>query len=98
MAFIGQIDRRDYSKLEYQGYEFAGRVLVPSSHLQRHFDSNLHEIERSIEKAQKAGLKRNKYLEYAIEEMASILAPIFDVSTDVIVRRIAKESLAQRIP
>lgn len=96
--FIHQIDPGAYSKLEYQGYNFGGLVLVPQNHLKTQVESHLYEVTPLIEKAKSAGLNRNSYLSYAKDHLSSILAPLFDVSTDVVIRRLEFDQLDKLIP
>lgn len=93
-----RIDPDDYSKMEYQGYAFGGLVLVPRHQLKAVFEDNISKIRPLIEKVQRMGLSRDTYIDSAIDRMASILAPIFDVSTGVMVRRIGFDKLEGLIP
>lgn len=92
-SLIDQIDPNDYSKAEYQGYTFGGLVLVPQKHLERIFQEKLDAVTGLIDKAKSKGLNRESYLPYAIDRMASILSPLFEVSTDVLIRRIRFDKL-----
>jgi len=96
--FLNEIDGGDHSKMEYQGYIFGGIVLVPPNNLLEQFHANLPMVEPLIEEAQGAGASRHNYLSYAIDQMATILSPIFDVSTDVLTRRITSDKLDQQFP
>lgn len=96
--FLREIDGRDHSKMEYQGYAFGGLVLVPPNNLLEKFHANLPMVEPLIEEAKRAWISRGNYLSYAADQMATILSPIFDVSTDVLIRRIASDKLAQQFP
>ena len=93
-----QIDPDDYSRMEFQGYAFGGLVLVPRHHLKAAFEDNISEIRPLIEKVQHMGLTRDTYIDAAIDRMATILSPIFDVSTGVMVRRIGFDKLEDLIP
>jgi len=95
---VCEIDGGDHSKLEYQGYTFGGLVLVPPNDLLEQFHVNLPKVEPLIEEAKKVGASRRNYLKYAIDHMASVLSPIFDVSTDVLIRRIAFDNIDQLFP
>ncbi len=94
--FVDQVGEAEYSMMEYQGYCFAGLVLVPPDHLSRHFDEHLPDVQGAIETAKREGFQRRDYLDSAKEMMATKLAPLFDVSRGVIIRRIGYDELDQR--
>lgn len=96
--FVTGMDNRDHGAYEYQGYAFAGYILVPKDHLRREFVGALAEIDQRIRLAKKQQIPRTAYLSYAIDEVASILAPIFDVSSEVMIRRIENDKLGVLIP
>ncbi len=98
LKFYQSVDDKDYSKLEFQGYAFGGLILVPRRHLRPLFEKNLKSIDPLIEEARKGGLNKISYLNYAIYKMATILAPYFEVSTDVIQKRIEFDKLDIMIP
>ena len=91
--FVNEVNGKDYGYLEFQGYAFGGLILVPTRDLRNCFDENLGTVSELIQEARSAGIDRRKYIDYAKEHMASILAPKFDVSTDVVVKRIEKSGL-----
>ena len=96
--FCNQVDPKDYGYLEFQGYAFGGLILVPTRDLKKHFFANLVTVSELIQEAKSKGIQRRRYIDYAKDNMASILAPIFDVSTDVVVRRIEKSGLEDNFP
>ena len=96
--FVEQVDMKDYSKLEFQGYLFGGLVLVPRRHLSDPFFEKLPHILPMIDKAKQNGLIREQYLEYAVDAIASYLTPIFEVSTEVLIKRIQYDKLDEHIP
>ncbi|MGD0821017.1 MAG: ImmA/IrrE family metallo-endopeptidase [Desulfomonilia bacterium] len=96
--YQANLSPNDRSTIEFQGYAFGGLLLVPRHHLQKHFDANLPEIQPLIKKAVRERIHRSNYLDYALEHLATILAPIFEVSVDVISRRIKKDNLHEDIP
>lgn len=96
--FVNEADPKAYSMLEFQGYSFGGLLLVPPQHLERLFHENLDKVTPLIEQAQARGLDRGQYLDYAKDRMASILAPSFEVSTDVLLRRIELAGLEKQVP
>ena len=97
-SFLREIDGKDHSKIEYQGYTFGGLVLVPPINLLEQFNANLPMIEPLVDEAKQAGIPRHNYLKYAVDQMAATLSPIFDVSTDVLTRRIISDNLDQLFP
>ncbi|HUT84378.1 MAG TPA: ImmA/IrrE family metallo-endopeptidase [Thermodesulfobacteriota bacterium] len=96
--FVEQVDMRDYNKLEFQGYSFAGLVLVPRRRLSAPFFEKLPNISPMIDKAKQSCLTRDQYLDYALDAIASYIAPVFEVSTDVVIKRIQYDRLDQYIP
>lgn len=96
--FQDEVDPDDYSRLEIQGYAFGGLVLVPRHHLKVMFKDKLSEILPMIKKAKEKGVSKESYVDVAVDKMSSVLAPEFDVSTDVMVRRIEYDSLQSLIP
>ncbi len=97
-TFLNKLDSRDHSKMEYQGYAFAGLILVPKRHLAEQFDLYSQQVLALVEEAKNKGVSRHNYLKYAIEYMATTLSPVFDVSTDALTRRINSDRLYQKIP
>jgi Zn-dependent peptidase ImmA (M78 family) len=96
--FLEDLDPNDHSKLEYQGYTFGGLVLVPPEHLRGRFLAAMDTVNPLVEQARAKGLTRNQYADYAVAAMAEILKDAFQVSTDVMIRRIGKDDLSQFIP
>jgi Zn-dependent peptidase ImmA (M78 family) len=96
--FLNKVDPREYSSLEYQGYAFGGLLLVPPDHLEKLFYENLESVTPLIEQVKTEGIARSDYLGYAKDTMATILAKSFEVSTDVIIKRIELDSLEEAIP
>lgn len=94
---LDQINPSDHSKMEYQGYAFAGLVLVPLEFLRTEFKEQLRLLKPQIEQAQSNGLSRDDYVRTVLDEIAYGLSPRFEVSTDVLSRRIEFESLEQSI-
>jgi len=95
--FIDQVDIKDYNALEFQGYAFGGLVLVQPHKLKTLFEENIEYIKPLVDQARSEGLDREQYLDYAINAMASILSPKFDVSNDVLSRRIIYDDLDKLI-
>lgn len=85
--YISAIPEVEYGWVEWQAYEFAGRLLVPPEPLREAFQS-------AIESAQAAGY--SDWLaadEAAIDYIATRVASKFGVSADVIARRLRVEKL-----
>jgi Zn-dependent peptidase ImmA (M78 family) len=96
--FIENIDPRDYSVLEFQGYAFAGLVLVPPRDLKKLLLENITAVNPLIKKTQAQKIPRKQYIAYAKDFLATKLAPKFEVSTDVIIKRIELDNLERFIP
>ncbi|MFZ3209843.1 MAG: ImmA/IrrE family metallo-endopeptidase [Geobacteraceae bacterium] len=88
----------DKGNYEYQGYTFAGCVLVPKHHLVAKVRQCLPEIDAEIATAKKAGVLRAAYLDFAVNMLSDKLAGQFDVSSEVIQRRIKNDKLDSKIP
>jgi hypothetical protein len=80
------IPRREYDFLEYHANCFAGLVLVPSRNLRNEFD-------KCMELAKKQDIDFNSMGDAERDIIEGYLAPIFEVSSEVIHRRADKESL-----
>jgi len=93
------LDENSYQRVEFQGYIFAGFFLVPEKHLEVQFDKHLPKVNSLVKQAITLGIPRSNYLENAVDSMAGFLGPIFNVSSEVMVRRINRSSLrlTQRI-
>jgi Zn-dependent peptidase ImmA (M78 family) len=88
----------DKGKYEYQGYTFAGYVLVPKHHLSAGVRQCLPEIGAEITAAKNARIPRAAYLDYAVNMISDKLAGQFDVSPEVIQKRIKNDKLDSNIP
>lgn len=85
--FIERVPAKEYGFVEYQAYEFAGRLLVPVEQLRLHFQS-------AVSAAQQAGFAAwDKAGDAARDYIATAIAPEFGVSGDVIEKRILREGL-----
>lgn len=83
--FIHLIPEAEYSYIEQQAYEFAGRLLVPSDRLEKEF-------QQSIKKAKDANfLSWDKTGDAALSFIASPISRIFGVSPVVIEKRLTRE-------
>jgi len=81
-----RIPDEQYGWLEWQGYAFAGLVLVPESALKQLFDS-------ARSRAEAAGVPFLNANDAVRRRVSGSLADEFDVSTEVVERRIAKDEL-----
>lgn len=75
------IKEEDYGWLEYQAYSFAGHVLVPQGKL-------LEEVEKRLGK-----ITPNKFLPEEIFPISQELLDVFNVSGEVLSRRLQKASI-----
>ncbi len=96
--FLSELNNRDHSKMEYQGYTFGGLILAPQNHLLEQFNLHFQMVLPLVEEAKDKGISRQNYLKYAVDQMATILSRVFDVSTDVLTRRITNDKLEQQFP
>jgi len=96
--FYNELDNSDHSKMEFQAYAFGGLVLVPRQTLATNVKDYLPQITLLIKEAKRKDIKRKDYLSYAINELASLLSPIFEASIDVLIRRIQFDKLESLIP
>jgi Zn-dependent peptidase ImmA (M78 family) len=96
-SFITELDSSTYNKLEYQANYFSGLVLVPSPILSRKFDEALTAMEPMKQQAKRNDVGRNAYLPYMVQLIAEELSREFEVSKDVINRRIENDMLSVRI-
>lgn len=85
--FISAIPDQEYAWVEWQAYEFAGRLLVPPAPLREAFQA-------AVQSAQAAGYA--DWLaadEAALDYIATRIAPKFGVSAEVIARRLRTERM-----
>ena len=85
--YISAIPDAEYGWVEWQAYEFAGRLLVPPEPLREAFQA-------AIQSAQAAGY--SDWLaadEAALDYIATRIAPKFGVSVEVIAKRLRVEKL-----
>lgn len=85
--YISAIPEVEYGWVEWQAYEFAGRLLVPPEPLRETFQA-------AIQSAQAAGY--SDWLaadEAALDYIATRIAPRFGVSAEVIAKRLRAEKL-----
>ena len=83
---IYAFDPKTYTRMERQADIFAGTLLVPEHHLQKHFS-------HSIERLQSEGFDIHENKEIIIKYIATALSKIFEVSPSAIEVRINQERL-----
>lgn len=99
IEFQEEINEKTYGSIEWQGYSFAGCLLVPKFFLDDLFKINLDSVFPLIDDAKFYGMDRDSYLNSAISFLADKMAPAFDVSTEVVNRRVhARTDLMNLIP
>jgi len=89
--FILQVDSAGYGWLEWQAYTFAGLILVPRKFLRQDLAEQINALKRKIALAKLRNLPPDSYQEYVIDAIAVKLTEKYEVSRDVLIRRIAKE-------
>ena len=92
------LNSQDIGWMEYQGRCFAGLVLVPTKELDEMFFNFLPTVDPLINSAKEKGFSRRDYLNHAIDNLAASIAPHFNVSSDVVERRIKYSNLVEQIP
>jgi hypothetical protein len=98
MDFYDKLENFERNALELQAYDFAGLVLVPRANLKNHVQDILSRPIPSIKAAKNLKILRSKYLPYVIEELATRLAPIYDVSLQTMTKRLNFDKLSRLIP
>lgn len=89
--FILNVDKEAYDWLEWQAYSFAGLLLVPRSSLKKHFQRQLWSLKDKIGLVKSKNLPSDSYREYLVYAIAHRLIRTYDVSIDVLTKRIGKE-------
>ena len=90
-GFVLGIDEEAYDWLEYQAYTFAAAVLVPRASLKETFYRELVSLQPKINLVQSKGLSVEASQDYIVDAIARKLITTYDVSSDVLTRRINKE-------
>ena len=85
-AITDSISEQDYSRIEFQANFFAGLVLVPPSDLRRTFDA-------CVERARQSGIDIAEVASGAKDTVESYIAREFQVSRDVVHRRLDADGL-----
>ncbi len=87
VRFMRDIPEKEYSFVEYHAYEFAGRFMVPPVALEA-------ELEKALVQAEQGGLSRSAICDDGcLAYIANGIAKRFDLSSEVIERRLKKEGL-----
>lgn len=89
--FVLQVDDEVYDWLEWQAYTFAGLLLVPRKFLSKDFSLQIEALKSKIELVKSKNLPKDSYQEYIVNAVANKLIKTYDVSIDVLIKRISKE-------
>jgi len=89
--FVLGIDEETYGWLEWQAYSFAAAVLVPRVSLKQNFRKELKLLQPKIDFIRSKGLSVESSQDYIVNAIATKLIGIYDVSADVLSKRILKE-------
>ena len=87
--FINSMTEEEHGWLEYQGYAFAGLVLVPRESLTKHTSELVKKI-----KGKKISLEQN--WDFAWELIIAHLGKAFQVSSSVIEKRVDKDGIKEK--
>jgi len=90
--FQDTINCKQYGYIETQGSIFAGCLLAPKILLDKCFADVLPSVLPQIGDVKSRGITRDAYLDYAINMLSAKIAPMFDVSQEVITIRIKDRS------
>lgn len=98
--FVQNVDEDDREWLEHQANWFAGLILIPAIPLRQTFDAELasSRLQQALATAKDSNLPRDTYLEHIVERIAQGVGRRFAVSSQVAVKRIQRDELAERIP
>lgn len=96
--FHTNVHEDDYYWLETQARIFAGCLLAPEAQLRVHFERILEEFGDRVKRAKEEGLSQANYREYLSDMIANRLKPIFLTSSQLLLKRIEKDGLANLIP
>ena len=86
--WINEVPGKEWSFVESQAYEFAGRLLVPKNRLEAEFAQCI-ELLNENSKNNNQSTDKDIVLDY----ISNNISKIFGVSADVVQRRIQKEGL-----
>lgn len=88
---VFKVDEDAYGSLEWQAYTFAGLLLVLRKSLGKHYSYQMKILKSKIDFAKLEKLPKDSYKEYVISAIARKLIRTYDVSIDVLIKRISKE-------
>jgi hypothetical protein len=86
IAFMQGMPDDQYGFLEFHAYEFAGRLLVPQDKLSEQFEAVISQVEAN-------GLPRKSLTEAHLSYLCKPLEDAFEVSQQVIEKRLQREKL-----
>jgi len=86
--FINSISEKDHGWLEYQAYSFGGLVLVPREHL-------IRLTKFYVNRVQEEDISLRENWDFAWDLIAARLAKDFEVSSDVIEKRLNKDKVME---
>ena len=89
-AFVNSIPDKEHSWLEYQAYAFAGLVLVPVAPLES-------AARACVDKVKSEGIDLQENWDFAWSRIAAFLAKQFEVSSQVIEKRLQKDGLPDKL-
>lgn len=89
--FRTNLDDKIIGPFEYQGYEFAGRLLVSKDALTNEVEKRKDKIEQAFE------VDQNISIEFLCSYVAIGMSKIFEVSEEVISRRICREKIIESL-
>ncbi|HBG93422.1 MAG: hypothetical protein A2X54_07730 [Nitrospirae bacterium GWF2_44_13] len=89
--FVLTVDVEDYEWVEWQAYTFGGIVLVPRKYLLKDIAEQIKALKAKIALVKAKKIPQDSYKEYVINAIAEKLITTYDVSIDVLVKRISKE-------
>ena len=89
-AFVDSIPDQEHSWLEYQAYAFAGLILVPAAPL-------ASAARECVDKVKSEGIDLNENWDFAWSRIAAFLAKQFEVSSQVIDKRLQKDGLLDKL-
>ncbi len=90
-TFINSIPDETHGWYEWQAYAFAGLVLVPEAPLRMALAAHLREVTQQVERR---GIPMERVRDRIWDIVLERVARLFEVSVDVIQRRVEKENLA----
>ena len=86
IIFMRDLPEKEYSFIEFHACEFAGRFMVPP-------DALKNELEKALLCVEQNGLSRCSLEDAHLAHIANGIAKAFDLSSEVIERRIRNEGL-----